>query len=61
MVKEDTKNRAPKRVRSEWLEPRYAESPELFPPGFDEYYEMAGHYTSKRQNIKIRRITLAAD
>ena len=48
----------PKRLRSEWLEPMYIDCPELFPPGFDKGYEMAGHYTSKRQNIKIRRITL---
>jgi len=48
----------PQRVRSEWLEPLYAESPELFPPGFDEYYEMAGHYTPKRRSLKIRRIAL---
>ena len=48
----------PKRLRSEWLEPMYIDCPELFPSGFDKGYEMGGHYTSKRQNIKIRRITL---
>ena len=48
----------PQRFRSEWLEPMYIDCPELFPPGFDKGYEMGGHYTSKRQNIKIRRLTL---
>jgi hypothetical protein len=48
----------PKRVRDEWLDPHYAQSPELFPPDFDKGYEMNGHYTSERQGVKIRRIAL---
>ena len=48
----------PQRIRSEWLDPLYAQHPELFPPGFENGYEMNGHYSSKRQGIKIRRIKL---
>jgi hypothetical protein len=48
----------PKRFRDEWLDPNYANCPELFPKGFEKGYEMNGHYTSKRQNIVIRRIAL---
>ena len=48
----------PQRVRDEWLEPMDNDCPELFPLGFDKGYEMAGHDTSKRQGIKVRRITL---
>ena len=48
----------PQRIRAEWLDPHFAESPELFPPGFEQGYEMNGHYTSQRQGIKIRRIAL---
>ena len=49
----------PQRVRDEWLDPMYADCPELFPTGFGDYYEMAGHYTSLRQQkLKIRRIAL---
>jgi hypothetical protein len=46
------------RVRSEWLDPLYAQHPELFPFGFEKGYEMKGHYKSKRQNLIIRRIAL---
>jgi hypothetical protein len=48
----------PTRVRKEWLDPQYAGSPELFPPDFAKGYEMNGHYPSKRQGVKIRRIAL---
>jgi hypothetical protein len=37
---------APARFRSEWLDPMYTARPELFPPGFEKGYAMAGHYTS---------------
>jgi hypothetical protein len=48
----------PKRFRSEWLDQMYDQHPELFPPDFDKGYEMAGHYTSSRQDIALRRIAL---
>ncbi len=48
----------PKRFRDEWLAPFYANCPELFPPGFNEGYEMNGRYHSKRLGIDIRRIAL---
>ena len=48
----------PQQVRAEWLDPLYADCPELFPDGFEKGYEMNGHYTSKRLDIKIRRIKL---
>jgi hypothetical protein len=48
----------PQRIREEWLDPIYAASPELFPSGFENGYEMNGHYTSLRQKTKIRRIVL---
>ena len=48
----------PKSFRAEWLDPNYAEHPELFPAGFEKGYEMKGHYYSKRQQIVIRRIAL---
>jgi len=35
----------PQRVRAEWLDPLYADCPELFPDGFEKGYEMNGHYT----------------
>jgi len=50
---------APQRVRAEWLEPLYADCPELFPEGFEKGYEMNGHYTSTRLNLKIRRVKLS--
>jgi hypothetical protein len=48
----------PKAFRKEWLDPMYAQHPELLPPDFDKGYEMAGHYTSSRHNIALRRIAL---
>ena len=48
----------PQRFRDEWIDPFYADCPELFPVGFEQGYEMKGHYKSKRQNIIIRRIAL---
>jgi len=48
----------PQRFRAEWLDPLYADCPELFPQDFENGYEMNGHYTSKRLKIKIRRIRL---
>lgn len=48
----------PKRFRNEWLDPLYANNPELFPQDFEKGYEMNGHTTSKRLKIKIRRIKL---
>jgi hypothetical protein len=48
----------PQRFRSEWLDPFYADCPELFPEGFEKGYEMNGHYTSARQHVKIRRVML---
>jgi hypothetical protein len=48
----------PKRFRDEWLDPFYADCPELFPPEFEKGYEMKGQYTSTRQNLIIRRIAL---
>lgn len=49
----------PRRFRTEWLDPFFADCPELFPPGFEKGYQMKGHYTAKRQgDLKIRRIVL---
>ena len=48
----------PECFRSEWLAPMYSAHPELFPKGFEQGYEMSGHYISKRLNLKIRRIKL---
>jgi len=48
----------PQAFREEWLDPNYAAHPELFPAGFEEGYEMNGHYHTKRQGIVIRRIAL---
>ena len=48
----------PQRFRAEWLDPLYADCPELFPAEFGKGYEMNGHYHSKRQKIDIRRIAL---
>ncbi len=48
----------PKQFRRKWLDPFFADCPELFPPGFEKGYEMKGRYHSKRQDIDIRRIAL---
>lgn len=48
----------PQAFRKTWLDPHYADNPELFPDGFGAGYEMNGHYCSKRLGIKIRRIAL---
>ena len=48
----------PKAFREEWLDPNYADHPELFPVGFGKGYEMNGHDRSQRQNMDIRRIAL---
>ena len=47
-----------RRFRGEWLDPAFAESPERFPPGGENGYEMKGRYHSKRLDIDIRRIVL---
>jgi hypothetical protein len=41
-----------------WLDPNFAEHPELFPPDFENGYEMCGRYHAKRLGIDIRRIRL---
>lgn len=48
----------PQCFRDKWIDPFYADCPELFPSGFEKGYEMNGHYHSKRQKITIRRIAL---
>lgn len=48
----------PQRFRREWVDPFFADCPELFPPDFEKGYEMNGRYHSKRLGLDIRRIAL---